>query len=74
MGEIPQKFKFMELFTLVFLICLLSGIACFWLFYKVLTGSTKFKKESLFMYTTLFIVSLIMFCYLVYVLIKPEKF
>ncbi|WP_302330902.1 K(+)-transporting ATPase subunit F [Xylanibacter rarus] len=26
------------------------------------------------MYTTLFIVSLIMFCYLVYVLIKPEKF
>ena len=42
----------MEFDALGFGVCILSGIACFWLFYKCI----------------------IMFGYLMYVLVKPEKF
>ena len=34
----------------------------------------KTKRRKRFMYTALFIVGLIMFGYLMYVLVKPEKF
>ena len=54
----------MEIFTIGFWVCMACGLACFYLFF--------IKKRI--MYTALFIVGLIMFCYLCYVLIKPEKF
>lgn len=34
----------MELFTFDFLICLLSGLACFWLFFKCVDWFEKFKE------------------------------
>ena len=43
-------------------------------FSNALTGLKRFKKEGEIMYTTLFIISLVAFAYLMYVLIKPEKF
>ena len=46
--------------TLSFIFCLLSGFACFWLF--------------LIMYTVLFVLGIAIFGYLMYVLVKPEKF
>ena len=66
----------MELFTIGFAVCMLIGIGCFWLFGKCIDWfeNSKSKKEERFMYTVLFIVSLIMFGYLMYVLVKPEKF
>lgn len=66
----------MDLFSIGFVVCTLSGIACFWLFFKCITGSrrSKKRKEKQVMYTALFVVSLIMFGYMMYVLIKPEKF
>ena len=61
----------MDLFTIGFAICMLSGLGCFWLFFKCI----DLKKEEVeIMYTTLFIISLVAFAYLMYVLIKPEKF
>lgn len=56
-----------------FIFCLLSGIFCFWLFSNASTG-LKNLKLCLSMYTLLFVISLIVFGYLMYVLIKPEKF
>ncbi len=48
----------MDLFSIGFVVCTLS----------------KKRKEKQVMYTALFVVSLIMFGYMMYVLIKPEKF
>ncbi len=57
-----------------FIFCLLSGIFCFWLFFKCVDWFEKNLKLCLSMYTLLFVISLIVFGYLMYVLIKPEKF
>ena len=75
----------MEFDALGFGVCILSGIACFWLFYKCIDWfeilnilyNNYFKnliKRRFNMYTALFIISVIMFGYLMYVLVKPEKF
>ena len=50
----------MDLFSIGFVVCTLRR--------------SKKRKEKQVMYTTLFVVSLIMFGYMMYVLIKPEKF
>ena len=63
----------MELFTMGFLICLLSGFACFWLFYKCIDWFEKFERRKIYVYR-------IIYCecnhvrLLMYVLVKPEKF
>ena len=65
----------MEFDALGFGVCILSGIACFWLFYKCIDWFEKnLIKRRFNMYTALFIISVIMFGYLMYVLVKPEKF
>ena len=66
----------MELFTIGFAVCMLMGIGCFGLFETCIDWFENIfsSKEERFMYTVLFIVSLIMFGYLMYVLVKPEKF
>ena len=56
--------------TVSFIFCLLSGFACFWLFWKCV----DWFERIYFMYTTLFVVGIILFSYLTYVLIRPEKF
>ena len=34
--------------TVSFIFCLLSGFACFWLFWNALTGLKQFREENLF--------------------------
>ena len=46
--------------TLSFIFCLFSGFACFWLFWKCVDW--------------LFVIGIAIFGYLMYVLIRPEKF
>ena len=41
--------------------------------YRLVRENLK-KEEVEIMYTTLFVISLVAFAYLMYVLIKPEKF
>ena len=62
--------------TLSFVFCLLSGFACFWLFWKCVDWFEKISKRKgeLIMYTTLFVLGIAIFGYLMYVLIRPEKF
>ena len=62
--------------TLSFVFCLLSGFACFWLFWKCVDWFEKIKKRKgeLIMYTALFVLGIAIFGYLMYVLIRPEKF
>ena len=65
----------MDLFSIGFAVCTLSGIAFVFIFFKCIDWFEDPKrKEKQVMYTTLFVVSLIMFGYMMYVLIKPEKF
>ena len=59
--------------TLSFIFCLLSGFACFWLFWKCVDWFFK-EKGELIMYTALFVLGIAIFGYLMYVLVKPEKF
>ena len=49
--------------------CSLSG--CFG---NVWTGLKRFKKERKIMYITLFVLGIAVFGYLIYVLVRPEKF
>jgi hypothetical protein len=50
-------------------IMLLLGIALFALFFKSINSFEIFKTM-----TALFIVAIVVFCYMSYVLLKPEKF
>ena len=63
----------MELFTIGIVICLLSGIGCYCLLFNCIDWFEKIKEVEI-MYTALFIIGLIAFAYLMYVLVKPEKF
>ena len=60
----------MNTMILCILLCAL-GVLCYWLYFKCvdLGGSRYIKK-----FTGLLILSIIGFIYLMYVLVKPEKF
>lgn len=59
--------------TTSFIFCLLSGLLAFWLFGNVWIGLKRFKNERI-MYTALFVLGIVVFGYLTYVLVRPEKF
>ena len=61
--------------TLSFIFCLFSGFACFWLFWKCVDWFENIRKRRIrVMYTILFVIGIAIFGYLMYVLIRPEKF
>ena len=48
---------------------LIAGLICFWLFFKSIDFFEKYKTM-----TALFILAILVFVYICYVLVKPEKF
>ena len=61
--------------TVSFIFCLLSGFACFWLFWKCVDWFEKILRGGeKIMYTVLFVLGVAVFGYLMYVLVRPEKF
>ena len=53
--------------VLSFIFLCLTGVVCYWFFFKCIDWFEK-------MFTVLFIFSVVMFGYMMYVLVRPEKF
>ena len=60
----------MNTMILCILLCAL-GVLCYWLYFKCVDW---FEKIWTIMFIGLLILSIIVFIYLMYVLVKPEKF
>ena len=60
--------------TISFIFCLLSGLFAFWLFWKCVDWFEKILEGERIMYTALFVLGIAVFGYLIYVLVRPEKF
>lgn len=62
----------MEILSFVFLCAV--GALMYWFFFKCVDWFEKDLKRRNNMFTALFILSVVMFGYMMYVLIKPEEF
>ena len=60
--------------TISFIFWLVSGLFAFWLFRKCVDWFAKINEGERIMYTALFVLGIAVFGYLIYVLVRPEKF